>query len=75
MAGKIFYVCDGKACEDHGRLGGTCYLRRGADGCHHTSDIRHAIDFVETVNGGFMQRLMVNGVELPTCRKEGGDPS
>ena len=68
--GKICYVCDGKACEAHGRRGGSCYLRRGADGCHHTSDIRHAVNFVERSDGSFFEKVTVDGVELPRPEEE-----
>lgn len=41
---KIFYVCDRRACE-------TCF-----NGCFHTSDIRHARDFMLTKKGDFIQK-------------------
>lgn len=44
----VAYLCDGKAC-------GEC-LTGDARYCHHTFDIRHAVNFTEIEPGKFMEK-------------------
>lgn len=39
---KIFYLCDGKVPECQKNI---CYKKGIKDGCRHTSDIKHAVNF------------------------------
>lgn len=44
VEGKIFYLCDGLACD-----------KCDNDLCHHTSDIRHAKNFRQVQDGTFWE--------------------
>ena len=42
---NVSYVCDGYACPK-------CHPEH----CHHTTDIRHAVNFIETYDGRYIEK-------------------
>ena len=47
---SVAYICDEKACEHciHGE----------ARYCHHTTDIKHAVNFEEVAPGKYMEKIV-----------------
>lgn len=65
--GAVFYLCDGEACMEHkGRHGISCWKhgkeRFRADGCKHTTDINHAVNFHRHENGSYWETADIHGM-------------
>ena len=50
---KTWYLCDGKVpdCKKT-----HCYYKKVEDGCKHTSDINHAVNFEKTRGGYYREK-------------------